>query len=85
MKERIGNFQHQQTNCSISNSSSLDDTECHEMEEVYVIQKKDQELEEIRRNHPDATFSVGHNVFSDRTVEEIWKRLSILPEPVHSL
>ena len=48
-------------------------------------QKKDQELEEIRRNHPDAIFSVGHNVFSDRTEEEMWKRLSILPEPVHSL
>ena len=44
--------------------------------------KKDQELHEIRKNHPDATFGVGHNAFSDRTKYEMSKRLSSLPEPV---
>ena len=38
--------------------------------------KKDIELEEIRTVHPDATFTVDHNIFSDRTPEEMALKLN---------
>ena len=38
--------------------------------------KKDIELEEIRMAHPDATFTVDHNIFSDRTPEEMVLKLN---------
>ena len=36
--------------------------------------KKDQELEKIRDSHPYATFTVDHNIFSDRTDEEMARK-----------
>ena len=38
--------------------------------------KKDIELEQIRIEHPDATFTVDHNIFSDRTPEEMALKLN---------
>ena len=38
--------------------------------------KKDAELEEIQVSHPYATFTVAHNIFSDRTAEEMAQKLS---------
>ena len=38
--------------------------------------KKDIELEQIRIAHPDATFTVDHNIFSDRTPEEMALKLN---------
>ena len=37
---------------------------------------KDAELEQIRNTHLDATFTVDHNVFSDRTADEMAMRLN---------
>ena len=40
------------------------------------FERKDAELEEIRVSHPDATFTVAHNIFSDRTAEEMAQKLN---------
>ena len=38
--------------------------------------RKDAELDEIRASHPAATFTVAHNIFSDRTAEEMAQKLN---------